>query len=336
MTKRFLSFLFLMVFVLFFGCAPTTKIKTVVPPKVSGMGGVRKVAILDFRNDPRGEVRSLVESGLSSTRIGGRPYFTLADRENIKKIIKEMDIQMTYGDIEKAADIGNMLQVDAIITGAVLSRNVSDASFTEKRSKCLEWKGIICKKSYKYKVNCRKRVATFSFVPKIIRVETSKIVYSEEFRATRSDKVCSDSQRPIKPSGQLIYDAEKEAVSKFIKSISPHEVVMNVVLMSKYEKKDKRIDDLIKRGIAFIKSGRPDRAIDFFKKALSLDKDSYVINYDLGVCEEAFGNLKKAYEYYKRADMLVNKPKSEINSALKRVSASLKAKEMMKKEKGVY
>jgi len=54
--------------------------------------------------------------------------------------------------------------------------------------------------------------------------------------------------------------------------------------------------------------------------------------YLLGVCAETQGKLKKALEYYDKADRMTGSPVKEINTALGRVRVSLEKRKKLEEQ----
>jgi len=335
--KRLLLIGFLISILFYISCAPP-KIRTIslIPPRVSEMANIRKIAILEFKNDRRNRIRSLLEANLASHRVKGSPYFIVADRINIDKVIREIDFQITYGDEKQAADIGKMLGVEAIITGSVISESVSDQYYQERRIRCLDKK---CKQKQEYSVSCCKRTAFFSFCPSIVKVETAQIIFSNTFEGYSEDRVCQDSGRPLLSKDILLSEARKKAIYKFIKNIAPYEVPVTIAIFTKYKGTDKettkQINSLLKQAKTWINANRIKRACIYIKQAYQFDPQSYLLNYNMGVCEEINGRLQKALDFYKKADYLSPKPVKEIIKAILRVKRCLRAQKLIETNKRI-
>jgi pheromone shutdown protein TraB len=57
---------------------------------------------------------------------------------------------------------------------------------------------------------------------------------------------------------------------------------------------------------------------------------SVALIYNLGVCSELSGDLKKALKMYEQADSMVTEPDKDINSALNRIRRRIREKEKLR------
>lgn len=315
----------ILVFVLVLaGCASKVRFTTIVPPEKLKVP-FRRIAVLDFRGDRYGQFRSILEGELSSVDVKGKKYFTVVDRESIGKLLKEMVVQKEYGSEGEAADIGRILKVDVVVTGSVLTKDVARNSFYKTVEKCVDKK---CKKRVDERIYCRRKKAVFMFTPKVIEVETARIVYSGNYRAVKEVEWCQGSGGDFPTNAELMAEAMQQAARDFVKDISPHEIVVEAAFKKykgKYEICEKKVDAAIKFAI----SGDVTRALDLLYEALRLDTSSPEIYYDMALCYEVMGDYKNAKYYYRAAKMLLVEPDMDIIEALKRVERAVKARGML-------
>ena len=92
----------------------------------------------------------------------------------------------------------------------------------ESKEKCAKWE--------EYNVSCTKRNATFAFTPKLIEVETGRVVYSN-VSDTATASVCEDSQKPLASGSELIGRTKKSALAMFRNDIAPYYVQFEIKLI---------------------------------------------------------------------------------------------------------
>ncbi len=131
-------------------------------------------------------------------------------------------------------------------------------------------------------------------------------------------------------------DTIKEAMSKpmdvFAKTIAPYYTDLTIQLKQKEKNSPEWVQEKIKNGVEWAKSGRLDRAYEIWRNAYEKFPNSLALTYNLGVCEEAKGNLEKALEFYKKADRMLAKPDKDISNALKRIKKRIKQQGKIKKQ----
>ncbi len=315
--KRFLP----VFFILSISCTTKVTIKSVAPPEKLLLPA-RRIAVAKFKNDHGDTLRALLEAKLSSTTVFGKRFYILSDRSDTDKLLKEMVFEMDYGNAQKAADIGKILHVDAIITGTILSKRVGTHRYYERRTECLDKK---CKKRRSYQVSCYSKEASFSFIPKVIEVETAKLLYSNNYEATATFKWCED-RRPssIPTDASLLHQAMEKAVERFVRDITPHEITV-VVVFKKYNGENPEAKRLVKDAISFAKAKDIDKALSLLQRAKRLDPNSYAVFYDMGVCYEIKRDFENALRAYHKAMALLSKPDEDVYEAVERTQKALAA-----------
>ena len=114
-------------------------------------------------------------------------------------------------------------------------------------------------------------------------------------------------------AGELI----GQCIDDFVADITPHEVLISVVLADVK-------GTIAKKAGAHAAAGRYDRALDFYTRALLQSPDDHGILFNAGVMHEMKGNLVRASGLYAKA--LQIEPKDKYRAALRRVRRELKKK----------
>ncbi len=311
---------------LFTGCA--TKIKTTMlsPGKAHGMAKVKRIAVLPFSGRGGNEVSADVEALLVSVRVDGKPYFSVIEREALKRVMKEQRLHLTGAvDEATAVKVGQLIGAEGIVFGTVTQNTTEDKHYSSRRSECASRdKDGKCKSRREYSVSCTERNAFFSFVPKVVSVSTGQIVASETLTGQADDSACRGSRKPLMGRQELLEKARKEAFAKFRLIMAPYNVCMEIVLLDDDDSDPPDgAEDRIERGIEWAKAGRMDRACELWHEADDIHPNGYAIPYLLGVCAETTGDLDKALECYQKADRMTGEPVEEINQALARIRARI-------------
>ncbi len=316
------------------GCA--TKIKTTIlcPGKAHEVATLKRIAVLPFSGRGGDEVGSDVEALLVGVRVNGEPYFSVIEREALRKIMKEQRLHLTGAvDEATAVKVGKLIGAQGIVFGAVTQNDTEDKRYKSQRSECArrdnEGK---CTKRRKYSVSCTERNAYFSFVPKVVSVGTGQIVASEILTGDASDSACRDSG-PLMGRQELLLKAKRQALGKFRRLIAPYKEKLEIVLIDDDESDPPdAAEDRIERGIEWAEAGRMDRACELWQEACRIHPKGYAVHYLLGVCAEISGDLEGALKQYQIADRLTDEPVEEINQALGRVRFNLEEKRKLEEQ----
>jgi TolB-like protein len=116
-----------------FGCAAETASRPNVNRSLLDQEKIKRVAVLTFENpadDPQAgsHISKLFESYLLQTNL-----YQIAERGEIEKVLKERGFGKT-SDMDKATlrQLGELLQVDGLILGAVSQYNRANFGFTAR------------------------------------------------------------------------------------------------------------------------------------------------------------------------------------------------------------
>jgi len=317
--------------VIFSGCATKVSTTTIVPAEIERATKIKRIAVTDFKKDRLG-LSQKVETALVSTTIKGQKYFVVANRSDLDKVMKESKLQSEDSfDTKTAVKIGNLLGVQAIVTGVISKTYSEDQRFYEGRSRCGDKK---CTYTVEYKVSCVKRTVGMSGNIKLIDIEKGDIIHTEGLDNTSVSKHCSDQSGGLPSKDASLNKMANVAAKTFVYKLSPHEVNYQIVLLE-----DPDIDytddeeQTLKNFIEVMKAGRTDKGERFAKKLVDLTKgQSYVALYNLGVIQELKSETKSALKSFIAADSLVVTDVPEISKALNRIKLITKNTEKFKKD----
>lgn len=326
-------------------CAsPAIKTTALVPAKFHEAAKLKEVAVLPFDGPGGKEFAAEIEGVLANINIGDKQYFTLVDRTTLERVISEMKLsQSALVDPATAAKVGKLVGTKGIYTGAIITANTSDGHFTETRRECAEWEKIEgerkwyqakdkCVKWKEYTVPCIKRDAIFSFTPKLIEVETGRIVYANTISGTASSSACQDRGAPLS-SYDLIQQAKQPARAAFRNDVAPYYITIEIKLMDSTDDiTSEKAEKEFEHGIDFAKNNRFDRACELWGEARTLSPDSTSILYNLGICSEITGEFEEAMDLYRKADRSLGKPDDRITAALGRVSEAIQKQKRLKEQ----
>lgn len=334
----------IVLFLLLFSCSPpAVRTSMLMPAQYHEASQLKDVAVLPFEGRGGKEFSAEIEATLSNIHVGEKQYFNLIDRVLLEKIISEMKLsQSALVDVNTAAKVGKLVGAKGIYTGVVTEAGSNDSNYQEERRRCIRTVTKIDHKTGKsyttaenvaigkyskcegkmeqYSVSCTKRSATFAFTPKLVEVETGKVVYSNNIRKSVDTSVCSDSQKPLAGNSELLGKAKELGKNAFKTDIAPYYVTLEIKLMDSDDGLDSReAKAKLEQGMDFVKNNRLDRACELWREARILAPNSPSLVYNLGICSEITGQLEQALDLYRKADKLLSKPDEKVNSALARV-----------------
>jgi len=313
------------------GCATTVKTNVLMPGKFDEAAKFKSVAVMPFDGPDGKALTSVVESTLASVIIDDKQYFKIVDRGSLDKAMGEMQLSMTgIVDTNTAAQVGRMVGAKGIYTGIVTASTVNDARYTEKRKKCSSYKSVTdskgkktdeCAQWYDSDVSCTKRTVSFAFTPKLVEVETSRLVFSNTYDSSLETKGCSDDSKGLEDGQVMKRKAQDEAVKKLRMDVAPYYAVMEFTL------KDDASDipqaagkAKLKDGLKFAAEKRMDRACELWSEAKVAAPNSITLLYNLGICAETQGKPDEALAMYRQVDKMLTKPDDLVNKALARTT----------------
>jgi curli biogenesis system outer membrane secretion channel CsgG len=317
--KRFLIVLPPLLILQLSGCATTTRIQYLEPAQVEQAAKYKRVAVNTFKNDSVG-LGGKIETRLSQKNVENKPYYTVLNRQDFDKILKEQKLQ--YSGLTNEKDIvkaGELIGAQAFVTGEVSSAASQDSRFYTERQECLDKK---CNYVRTYRVPCTKRTISMSANIKIIDIQTSSVIYSNSYSPSNSWFSCADMPVTLPASDTIWQRQANDIAADFVSKIAPRYVYKRIELLDDpdidYNDNEKQ---LLKSGIAFVEAHRMDKADQIFSQLVYQTQSlSYVAAYNLGVVKEATGEYDEAKKLYTLADSLQKEPVEAINQAINRIN----------------
>jgi tetratricopeptide (TPR) repeat protein len=311
-------------------CAKKITVKALNPPNYPQVIEYRRIAIIPFKGQGAELLSLEIEAALSNVYVNGKPFYQIIDRQSIKQILDEQNFTNSgLVDEKDAVKIGRLAGAEGIYTISVLNSRVFSSTTYEKRFRCIDRK---CKSLEEYFVRCENLTAVFSFLPRLIDVETGKVVFAKTYTKEAFAKNCADYSYAI--SGiTLLSEAKKKAINEFLKDVAPYKTMQNVVILDEDDDiKNDKDKEKFEKAITFLENNMMDKSCNILKELVEKYPESMVLNYDYGVCKEYFGDLEKAYNYYKKAYELMNEPVEEVKDAFNRINEKLKKYKILKNQ----
>lgn len=325
------------------GCATTIKTSVLMPGRVDQAAQFKSVAVLPFDGPDGRAVTSVLEGTLAGVMIDDKQFFQIVDRGSLDKAMNEMKLAMTGAvDANTAAQVGKIVGAKGIYTGIVTTSAVNSSRYTEKRRKCSSYRTVTdskgrksqeCVRWYDDEVNCTKRTATFAFTPKLVEVETSRLIFSNTYESSLESKGCEDESRALMDGEVMRKKVQGDAMQKFRMDVAPYYAAMEFTLKDSTSGiASDAAKTKLKDGITFAGSGRMDRACALWGEARPLAPDSISILFNLGICAETQGKPEEAQALYQQIDKMLTKPDESVNKALARVTEQLENRKKLSQQ----
>jgi hypothetical protein len=334
MNYSLLVLLFIVVFSA--GCAPTIKVSKLEPGRADEAASFKKIAVMPFDGPDGAAFANQFEAMLTGIRVNDHAFFQVLSRSALDKVFREQRFSQS-GDVDPdtAANLGKVVGAKGIYTGQVNVSSVRDSYYDEERSecsrkdpntkKCVSWN--------RYKISCTKRVANFSVTPKLIDVETARVVYSENYARSSEDRRCSDSSTQIKDGRQMKKELQEQILKTIRNDIAPYYVQIEVKLLEATEDlPTAQSRQSFASGLEFAKSGRFDRACEIWGEIRNEAQSSITVLHNLAVCAETKGNLKEAVALIREADRKLKTPDDTVSSSLKRIEESVRKQKKIRQQ----
>ena len=305
-----------------------------MPGKIDQAAQFKSIAVMPFEGPDDEAFTSVVESTLTSVIIDGRQFFQIADRGSMDRVLNEMKLGVTGMVNEStAAQVGKMVGATGIYIGIIGTSSVQDEIYSEKRQKCALYRPVTdstgrktqeCTNWYDSEVSCTKRTASFSFTPKLIEVETSRVIFSNIYANVMESKVCADEGKGLYDAKIMQKNVQEAVMQKFRMDVAPYYVTMTFTL------KDSTADIAaeaakakLKEGLSFAKANRMDQACPVWREAMALAPKSITLMYNVGICDETEDRPHEALALYLQIDKTLTSPDDLIAEALARVNAHI-------------
>ena len=308
------------------GCATKIKVKALYPSDIDRAAATKTIAVTEFKNDTIG-VGGTFETKIASQKLDGKPYFTVISRTNIDQVLKEQKLQGSgLLDESSSVSIGGLLGAQALISGEVGNVSKDDREYYETRSKCVKYNDKKeCISYKKYRVNCVERSVGLNVNIKMVDVSRGDIIYTESFNKNKHQNHCNDSWGSLLSQSQMLNQIVDNITTNFAGKLTPRYVFFEVTLLDSpdidYSDNQK---SKLESGLKLMEKGRYDKAINNFEYLVqSTGERSYVALYNLGVVQEALGNLEDALSLYQNADGLTDDSVDEIYMGIQRVQLTI-------------
>lgn len=338
--RNILPYYFLIaISILFSGCALKAEVATLVPAKDGEIMKYRKVAVLKFTTDNESGNKggsayaSAFEKELASVMVGGKKIFTVIDRNNIDRILKEQKFQMTMTEENSVLELGKILGVNAIWTGTA-AEDYSKDSWYETNFYCAEYDNGSCISYRDYSYKCIGQDLALNIMPKLTDISTTKVIYSNSLKGRTGSKKCASNLGEIN-RGDLWNQAIKMVLEQFRQEIAPYTIKIKVEFMTTTAGIDsKEGKELLKNGIDFFKNKRTDKACELWKKGAEISPKSVSLHYNSGICAEMEGKYKEAVEKLIYTENIRKKYNKTISEALNRNKENVTNQETVGKQLG--
>ncbi|MDZ7291115.1 MAG: CsgG/HfaB family protein [candidate division KSB1 bacterium] len=229
--------------------------------------------------------------------------FGVVERTRLQQVMSELQLgQSGIVNEAQAAQVGQLLGVDAIITGN-LSVSCEDRWVKENRED---------KKKGKYQVNCNQRVASASGTIRIIKVETGQVIGSKQSNHKEELKKCEGEWGKDLPTPETTVDACLNAVARELVDYFAPRFEQQKLEFAKIEGDEyKRFYETAKNALE-----RYDIDTAYLQYAAIAEQDPYnhAALFNLGVLYDAVGDYKHAQEKYAMAARLKSKEDKYIKA----------------------
>lgn len=282
-------------------------------PEVAEASRFQTIAVAPVAG-PHGElvVRGL-ETLLLNARVQDRPVFRAVMRGTAK--------------------------ADGILSAEVLGAAVRDERYSKTESVCDRYRelpkdasifrqlfGKECVSQRNVDKPCTRRRAEFSLSVRLTDAANARTVYSEIVDRTAQEEACQGDAQGIADGNALLSQTVAAAMQRVKEAITPTMVELPLVVMPPDSAIASDGDRARFEGaIRFARERRLDRACETFRELADAYRGgSVALNYNLGFCDEADGNIWGADENYRRADRLTNEPDKTLAAALSRTQTAIK------------
>ncbi len=258
---------------------------------------------------------------LVGLRLNDEPYYTVVDRRRTKELVAEA-ARGVSGEVREgtAAKLGRQIGAEGVFLGRVNDYSVDRSSYTAKQSHCARYSssGNKCRNTTWVEVPCTRTTATVRVAPRLVDVESGRVVYSAEKSGTASTSYCR-GEGPDTADEQLAVQARDAAVEQILADIAPHPVTVSMPIKTTLAQADQRYAEQFAGAAKFAQSGRMDRACEIWQGLAAGGAEDLALAYNLGTCAEVRGEADEASAFYAKADKMATKPDSDINRALERI-----------------
>lgn len=300
--------------------APTVQKQVLAPAPAEEVARLTRLKVAAFDNDENGQVRAAVEGALASVTVDGRPYFAMVGPGASAGSLGQ---PMQWVSSGKASARPIRYGSEGTVQGRVERNGWTNEHYYEKRRECVaEDAHGACVLWANRNIQCTRRVARFSFTPRVVAKDTGAVLLSQEFTESGQSSACADRGAPA--SGEsLLAAARAKAIARFRNHVSPHMVTLDIPLLSEDDSgMNSQTKALVAGGVDFAKAGQPGKACQVWRSAAQGHEAGYALPYLSGVCAELQDEYDQAEGFYTLAQSRSTKPVPEIASALARIKSA--------------
>lgn len=301
--------------------APKVAITTLEPGSSTEAARLKTIAVVPFNGPGGATIAAEVEAMLAGIRLGDKQYFQVVSRSDLDKVFSELKLSIS-GDFhpEDVVQVGMLTGARGIYTGQVTTRSVTDSRYqierrvcstTDAKGKCTGWSNK--------QIPCIRRTALLDVTPRLIEVQSGRVVFSELYREQVEEKGCKDDSKPLSAPEELLRKAQQQVIERMRRDIAPYYRTSQVRLMETTEGLQETHQQAFKNALEFAKAKRFDRACGIWQQIRDRGVETAALQYNLGVCAEADGDLESALTLITRADNLLSKPDEVVAESLQRV-----------------
>lgn len=305
--------------------APKVAITTLEPGSSTEAARLRTIAVFPF-NGPGGVTMTAeVEAMLAGIRLGDKQYFQVVSRSDLDKVFSELKLSIS-GDFhpEDVVQVGMLTGARGIYTGQVTVRSVTDSRYQVERRVCntTDGKGK-CTGWGTKKIPCIRRTALLDVTPRLIEVQSGRVVFSELYREQREESGCKDDGNPLSAPEEMLSQAQQKILERMRKDIAPYYRTVEVRLLERTDGLQGSDQQAFDNALEFAKARRFERACSIWQQISEKNAETAALQHNLGVCAEANGDLEAALKLIVQADTLLAKPDDVVTDSLQRVREGL-------------
>lgn len=324
------------------GCAPTVKTTVTRAGRAHEAATYRELAVLPFEGNAGDRISYQIEASLAGIVVAGKPYFQLVDRKQLSTVISEMKLgQSALVEPGSMARVGRLTGARGIL-GGMAAEQSHENRYKEERSECEEYayttdkdgkkRQGVCIRYKRWLATCVKRQTNVTLVPRLVDVETARVVYSRSIQRSRSSSGCLDFSTPASVA-DLSRRAWGEVFDELRKDLAPYAVAMEIELSDDDNGLATATDkEKFAQGLSFAAADRLDRACELWGEIAGQTVNAPFLAYNLGVCAEWQGQYERAELLYRQADRQMHEPNDRLNKALLRIRDLLAEQRMLKQQ----
>jgi curli biogenesis system outer membrane secretion channel CsgG len=311
----------------FSGCsAKKVTIRTLVPAEVPVLSAKRNIAVIKFTDD-KIHLSSKIEAQLSKVIIDKKSFFTITNRAQLDKILKEQKLQSSdLTNSKSASKIGELIGAQAIIGGSVNS-SFKDGKYREQRVKCVMIdKTGKCTNTIKYYVTCTTASATVSANINVIDVETAQTIHAQTITKSYNGDSCKvagifglKGDGDIKSGSEALAGLSDNVAKAFVVKLAPRYIKYSVEIMDSVSSIDltSKEKKLFENALIYLENGRTKKSEKLLDKLYTLTgENAFEVAYDLGVIKQSLGKYEEAKLLYTLADDHTIEPNKLIDKAI--------------------